>query len=516
MSRPTTLLILATTLCLACQPSTRAPVWTLEPSADPITITLGLADGRATSVEVPLDGGVLTATGDDGTTYTLEVPATALLEPTRITMTPVSSSANVPMGDGSLAFGVQLEPSGLTLYAPATLTITPPSGQQLAVSSQLFVDWEGRGERLGLALPDRASSALRAHVLHFSGVGVVRSKGLDADIEPVRQRIGGTAERRIQSAVAEAIHRARRDQTLAFLENGLLEQYMQEVVRPRVAAAGSSCAAGRLAIITVLGLDRQLQLLGGDQSVSTLDFGQLVPVVAEVCMKEEFEICRDEHVLTRVLPALLGIERQGQLLGVTDTSAPYEKFVKACLRFELDLRSSASVRGSSFDLEETMKTMRLRIEMTGRALELTITGEGAWISEAYTPTIKGCGTPVNVMRVGSQFTVERLGFVPNGEDVSDFALDFRFTPNMSSFDVRDCSSPPRTAGPNVMNHFILWTAVANAPYPGPGQASYRVEGFSTQRAVTLGTRNVTHTESTGRGSITIADTWDLRHAPDSP
>src|SRR5574340_1508214 len=90
-------------------------------------------DQKSEAVITP-QGGVVSATGSDGTQYLLEIPADALVSETTIGIIPAAGITGLPFGDGS-AFAVQLEPDGLQLYVPAVLTITPsaeiPLDQQL-------------------------------------------------------------------------------------------------------------------------------------------------------------------------------------------------------------------------------------------------------------------------------------------------------------------------------------------------------------------------------------------------
>ena len=67
---------------------------------------------RAASGLIATSGGTLTATAADGTTYTLTVPADALLDDTTITLTPVIAIGGFVVGRRLVA-AVDAEPSGL-------------------------------------------------------------------------------------------------------------------------------------------------------------------------------------------------------------------------------------------------------------------------------------------------------------------------------------------------------------------------------------------------------------------
>ena len=73
------------------------------------------------SASIPPGGGTLTLTDAKGNRFTLTLPSGALLNRETITMTAISSATGIS-GPGLIA-GVQLEPEGLALLAPAMLKI---------------------------------------------------------------------------------------------------------------------------------------------------------------------------------------------------------------------------------------------------------------------------------------------------------------------------------------------------------------------------------------------------------
>ena len=179
----------------------------------------------------------------------------------------------------------------------------------------------------------------------------------------MRERLGGSAERRIESQAAELLGRERQRQLLGAGDNesstlaadlqALFDQYQKEVVDVRVAAAGESCAAGRLALQTLMGLERQKQLLGIGESGMD-QFPGLMDTVARVCIKEEYEMCAQDHIIHRMIPVWLGLERQMQLLGFENNPlAQYAReMTQKCLTFDLVFESQATFDagdGGGFD-----------------------------------------------------------------------------------------------------------------------------------------------------------------------
>ncbi len=139
--------------------------------ADPLNVTVELNEDETTSAVISPDGGELTLVGTDGSVYTLEVPAGALLADTEISMTTISSLEGGPVE--SNVYGVQLEPSGLVFNELLTLTIQPAA--EIPLEEQFMFKYEGNGEDLHHALVDPDSSEIKISLLDFSGGGVGKS-----------------------------------------------------------------------------------------------------------------------------------------------------------------------------------------------------------------------------------------------------------------------------------------------------------------------------------------------------
>ena len=113
------------------------------------------------------DGGVLEATGANGTDYTLTIEPGALLFDEYVTMTPISSMTGLPAGI-TLGGGVLLEPDSVQLATPATLTIERPIPTTGAV---MGVWHEGSGGQLIPAPVAIQNGPLMLFLDHFSGWG---------------------------------------------------------------------------------------------------------------------------------------------------------------------------------------------------------------------------------------------------------------------------------------------------------------------------------------------------------
>ncbi len=123
------------------------------------------SDGSATATIGP-DGGSIDVVGADGTTYTLDIPAEALVTPVDIVLTPLSGV--VPAIDGAELIGVAAEPDGIAFLRPAPLTITGD-----AVTDD-WVGWGALGDGTELALSPtvRGGASRTMPVAHFSIMGL--------------------------------------------------------------------------------------------------------------------------------------------------------------------------------------------------------------------------------------------------------------------------------------------------------------------------------------------------------
>jgi hypothetical protein len=407
-----------------------------DATPDPINIRVSLETAQSVEATIPVEGGTLSATGSDGTTYTLEIPSDALLTETTIKMTPAASVSDLPFG-GQQTYAVQLEPEGLFFNNFATLTIVP--SQELPVDQQIFFGYKADGQELTLAAPVVDSTEIKLQLLHFSGYGV--TKGFLADTEPVRQRLGGDAETRLQSEAAEVLGRERQRQLLGqesdvdlnefFTE--IMKQFEEQVVKPRVAAAGESCAAGRLALQTVLGLERQRQLLGmSEEGTFTQQATDLMQTVTHVCVQEEYEMCVDDHIIHRMIPVWLGLERQSQLLGITEAGGTTPELEEArdltrkCLTFELAFESDGN-----FDAGEGggyHSVVKAKVPLRFVPEEMTIKGQAPLVNETFEFKAPDCNVANN--RGGSTFEGISLVYIVDKHSPSDelgYVRDFKLT-----------------------------------------------------------------------------------------
>lgn len=322
--------------------------WIFDEPPNPVDVAVMLESSGTVQALIPIEGGSITATGADGTTYSLEIPSDALLKETLIGLTPVSSIAEMPFGSGQ-TYAVQLSPDGLVLQNFAVLTITPTAG--IPLDEQLVFGYQEQGSDVILAAPVVDSNEIKINVLHFSGNGVTR--GFWADVESERQRLGGNIERQLENVMNQELIRIRQEgrqgngESLNALFRDTFRQYVELVIKPRVAAAGESCAAGRLALETVNSFRHQAAVLGFDPDdfLAGVDLGALLEKAMRVCVIEEFELCVEQHIIYRMISVPDEVARHYALLGIPEGAALREArdLATKCLTFRLMFESTGKM-----------------------------------------------------------------------------------------------------------------------------------------------------------------------------
>lgn len=511
--------------------------YTLDRRGAAINATVTPDTARAASADLPVTGGTLSVTGADGTVYTLEIPADALVEATRVTLTPVVSVAGLPIGGGGsgggTSVGVQLSPAGLQLVNAATLVITPAAAAAVPIERQLFIQWGSGGNDVAYIAPDPAAATVRLSVAQFSGVGMLRSAGFDVDTAALRTRIGGDAAARLASAVAELLmrDRARRHAGItdtqgaliaAALTGSLIDQFRRDVLTPRTAAAASGCAAATLAADTLTQLHQQRRLLGVANAAAELatEATALMPVVAEACMAAAYAQCRDAHVVTRVIPAQTAIARRAALLGSDVTSFPdTDRFVRGCLRFELEFVSSAGARVTAgdapYDFDEAVAAT-VPIDLGPGQLG----GTATLASTRYDVVQKNaCLRSEGLVRVGSQLTVAGISFVTAVDPVTaaatgtvtDLTLNFSAEPTASTYTLVDtCLATRENVDGATWSTVHAQTMDLVLPPAGNG---YAVSGWQMLGGAVFARKTITVNSPQDGFSLLTESRLELRHTP---
>ena len=158
--------------------------------------TAAVADTAAAVAEsVGADGGTIAVAG-----MQLAIPAGAVPEGTTITATPLRSLQGSPFAAAPV--GLKLEPSGLVLLEPATLTLPRPSGTGALVG----IGFNSDGDGFHLVPHRLVGDTVQLKVWHFSGAGVLNAS-LDELAAVLRYEptpAHELAEQRIAAALVDA------------------------------------------------------------------------------------------------------------------------------------------------------------------------------------------------------------------------------------------------------------------------------------------------------------------------
>ncbi len=211
-----------------------APATQVDVQASPDT------SREVSRVVTPL-GAKLTAKSSDGTTFTLTVPAGALLSPEKVTLAPAAVQG-LPF-TGAQAGAVQLAPEGLEFFAPVTLKITSPKIVAADGFETAAYGYRGSGSGLYLDLAEIKGRTMTIALTHFSGYGAaqatpaeVKAQAAHAPAAPEDAFRQGLSE--LQMAERQAALRGDAgDPEFAAKTEAILRDWYDKVVKPALPTA---------------------------------------------------------------------------------------------------------------------------------------------------------------------------------------------------------------------------------------------------------------------------------------
>jgi hypothetical protein len=328
-------------------PPPSTPTFPMTP--DPLDVDSTLQTERAVSQFVnPHEVTEIAAVAADGTSYTLTVPAGALLGPTTITMTPVASVPGLPLS-GGLAAGVQIEPHGLMLLQPASLEITSPDlgpiNQQTAF---LFHEGGSDFHLYPMAMPEAGDDAdtVRMSLTHFSTPGL--GLGSLTDRNNVAAQVPGRLQSQVEGLISEASREAREageggpppDGDWAHEVISVENAYFDQVVRPHLADAEGTPSLAPKAIAEAIAWSRALQLLGDTENPRHQEVLERMVRLFEILMHHHWNRCTQQSDLDSITE-LLRIVRYSQLMTLPFAEEADDKLHR-CANFEVRFTSSVT------------------------------------------------------------------------------------------------------------------------------------------------------------------------------
>jgi hypothetical protein len=328
-------------------------------AADPLTLDVTPETSTSVTDDIGPDGGTISATASDGSTFTLTIPKNALPWVTPVSVTPIAQVAGFPAdAPPDRSIGVTLGPDGLQLAEPAMLTIKPDGG--LPDKDVYALSFKGAGEEAGFHFYERDQGAASLTVDHFSGYEVSFPLFI-ADVRPtdIKKYMTQTeVEERLASEVGFYATLLRQRQefgletswNLQDLARSVLPIFNRLVIRARVAVADRSCGDAQAAIQAYLMYQQQRQLLGvaEDPSFDLVGAGLFVPVAlvdlsVRVCFKEAYERCKKTGEFPAMGTYFLSFLRRVELMGVEpdpEHISLAQQYLTGCGRWRVKLATT--------------------------------------------------------------------------------------------------------------------------------------------------------------------------------
>jgi hypothetical protein len=341
-----------------------------------------------------------------------------------------------PLGD--LAGAVQIEPSGLQLLKPASLTITLPGSADLSKLTGFAT--AGGGEDFGL-YPLETGAGLVMSLSHFSTYGAAAAT--DTQAAAALSRMPERTQAQYQQLAGDIIRRARESGTTpdAHALAELSAAYYRDILGPLTQKALTDDTYEASAITELLGWARQMELLGlkDDPLVKPFFDGYqaLLAKIVRNAIQQSYQRCVQTDDLSEITRLLAG-ERQAQLLGldVGDGLALAQK----CAHFELDVMTQSHYHIETGDQGvDADTTVQYAIQISLDA-NLAASGEQNPDYTQWAITVQfGCCVTATGFAVDATSSVSGLGFkydvverkLPDGKIVREVpapTLALRFDP----------------------------------------------------------------------------------------
>lgn len=270
------------------------------------------------------NGGSLVLTNESGVRYTFTVAPSNVLDTVAVRMTLVTNFASFPY-ENEVRTAVLFEPSGFEFHGAGLLDILYPTNVPYLKISSFAFNGDGGGFHL---TPDVVSSnRVQIPVTHFSGVGnglwspTERTKAVNALVENrmdrIRQDMAGILGRERDNVLAGG------EETPLSALNSELESrqkdYYDNYLKPFFAEAEKDCALALTLSRQILGMERQGALLGVPGPADSILGSATLAKWNCNCVAEAINACKEGKISDKTLiRTLIGAERQAQLLGGGD------------------------------------------------------------------------------------------------------------------------------------------------------------------------------------------------------
>ena len=315
-------------------------------------------------------------------------------------MTPIAAISDIPMSGGFVS-GVTLEPQGLRLFAPATLTIQAPGN--VPVASQWGFSFDGAGDDFH-AYPMLMQQAPAMQIMHFTGFGFGAAPSLGATLEAT---VALKAEHRLDQQMAQLTQaeRARvvlgEDPDPQFNSNMsvLYQQFYTDVVQPLLDAATNDDTFLETAVDIAAAWANQVQILfskdqrfAGEVSAVLAAFK---PLVIKYYADAFFRCTAPDGVPSVEIVKMIGAKKTFELMWRnSDAQFPqFETQLAACaagplLQLTLDSTMALSLDdplGTLLTTNSDVGATKLPLRLDPKTLQYT--GDGPLDYNSFTGTV---------------------------------------------------------------------------------------------------------------------------------
>jgi hypothetical protein len=366
--------------------------------ANPLSVK-PVADGaKGAKALIPIGGGSLKTTSAEGVVYSLTLPKDALLSDEEISLTPVSKVDGLPLSGGLLG-GVQIEPDGLRLAKPATLTIDIPSGFKAA--DLVGFAYHGSGAEFHLYPVAVKGSTVTAQLTHFSGYGGGQGTQADTDTQQ-QQRKPSAAEDQAMQDAAKAIEDARRagkDIPVDAIEKAM-RSWFYGSIQANLKAGETDDKVFDAAVCEYLSWSRQVELIGiGERFVKERSIAaRSITIGLKNAFDKAYKGCTKDRDPDKAVE-MLRRSREATILdgldGISGKGLSLEEIMpqlKECLTFRLDYESIVKWEmDTNLDMTSHVKS-QVTLKMND---DFRFSGKGTLEYVDYAVEFRGESAPIN-------------------------------------------------------------------------------------------------------------------------
>jgi hypothetical protein len=342
----------------------------------PLTVQVNLSSTTSSGV-VDSTGGEIGVTDQNGNVVTLSIPEGAVYEE-HVSITVISSLDGATLSGGLLT-GVDIQPDGLQLLKPATLTIEPADPDIIADllsldSAYLLTVFAYRGDGSDFHYyPYRiVDGKIEMSILGFSGYGGGKANQEDRrsqkDHPPSDPR--DQASQEIEEILTEEMRQQQEDPEYTPPEQNqerltdILRRWLYDKVIPMAETAETDDSILHCAVIEWLTWEAQAQILGvidGDRNPFAAEVATITAHIKkgyENALNRSHQRAMNNNDASEISMTLL-LEAESQLLGFDlDASGILAKI----RRFELEFESEISESGGGFTVGVETETIELTFD----------------------------------------------------------------------------------------------------------------------------------------------------------